>query len=184
VTPEPPLRVLFVCTANICRSAYAELLTRHLLGDEASVLASSAGTHGYVEHPLDPPMAAELARRGGDAGGFRSRVLTMPMVDEADLVLTAEVAHRKFILDERPEAFRRVLTVGQLGRTLRESTTLDGTAGRELLRGLRRSFRPADAADDVPDPYRRGEAAAARAADQLERHLREILPRLAGRNAL
>lgn len=34
------IRVLFVCTANICRSAYAEVMARHPLGDDPSVEVS------------------------------------------------------------------------------------------------------------------------------------------------
>lgn len=36
----PPLRVLFVCTANIARSPYAERRARQLLGDVPIAVAS------------------------------------------------------------------------------------------------------------------------------------------------
>ena len=39
-----PIRVLFVCTANICRSPYLELRARQLLGPDSGVEVSSAGT--------------------------------------------------------------------------------------------------------------------------------------------
>ena len=39
-----PLRVLFVCTANICRSPFMEIYARSLAGD--GVVVSSAGTYG------------------------------------------------------------------------------------------------------------------------------------------
>ena len=39
-----PLRVLFVCTANICRSPAMELIARDLAGS-AEVVFTSAGTH-------------------------------------------------------------------------------------------------------------------------------------------
>ena len=61
------MSVLFVCTANICRSAFAERWAGHLLGGDTSVGVASAGTHGYVDAPMDPPMAEELQARGADA---------------------------------------------------------------------------------------------------------------------
>lgn len=175
-----PLRVLFVCTANICRSAYAEALARHALGDDGSVEFTSAGVHGLVDHPIDDDMAAELAARGvEDIAGFRSRRLTMAMVDEADLVLTAESRHRQFIIDDRPAAFRRVFTLGQFERAV---TGLPAELrGRELIAAAGRQLHPANQADDVPDPYRRGSEAVAGAATHLERIVRLIADRLGGR---
>ena len=178
---EGALRVLFVCTANICRSAYAELMAGHLLAGDPTVTVASAGTHGFRDHPIDPPMAARLRERGVDADGFRSRPLTMGMVEEADLVLTAESVHRQFILDDRPEAFRRVFTLGQLARTLDAVAAegdLDDVGGRELLGALRGRYRPVEADDDLADPYRRGEEAAAAAATRLDELLQAVVPRL------
>ena len=42
-----PLHVLFVCTANICRSPFMEMAARELAGPDAAVEFSSAGTHGF-----------------------------------------------------------------------------------------------------------------------------------------
>lgn len=167
-----------MCTANICRSAYTELLTRHVLGGETSVEVGSAGTHGYPDRPLDPPMAAQLRARGVDPDGFRSRRLTAEMVTAADLVLTAEAAHRERILEDQVEVFRRVLTLGQLARALDDAGVGPDhpTRGAELLRELGPVVRPAGPADDVVDPYRRGEQAAARAAAHLDVLVRRIAP--------
>ena len=59
-TPAPaeprrprPLNVLFVCTANICRSPFMEITARELAGQDAPVEFSSAGTHGFREYPMD-----------------------------------------------------------------------------------------------------------------------------------
>jgi protein-tyrosine-phosphatase len=195
----PPLRVLIVCTANICRSAYAEQLGRHLLREAASelrvsedvvlpgtpdgnppveppVVFESAGTHGWTDHPVEAEMAAQLTRRGVPPDGFASRPLTMGMVDAADLVLTADRSHRQFVLDDRPAAVWRTFTLAQFARTISELP--DGLTGRELIAACRRVHRPATADDEVADPYRRGPEAAAEAADQIERLLREIVPRL------
>jgi protein-tyrosine-phosphatase len=177
--------VLFVCTANICRSAYAEQLGRHLLRQdlggrgsdvETPVVFASAGTHGWTDHPVEPLLAAELSRRGVPIGEFSSRPLTMEMVDQADLVLTAARSHRQFILDDRPAAEWRTFTLAQFARTT--SQLPDTLTGRELVAACRRVHRPATADDDVADPYRRGPDAAAHAADQIEELLRQIVPRL------
>ncbi len=166
--------VLFVCTANICRSAYADVLTAEQ--DVPGLSVSSAGTHGWVDHPMDDHMAAELASRGADPTGFRSRRLTTAMLDEADLVLTATAAHRTFVLQERPIAVRKTFTLGQLATAI--ATLSPEVVGTDMLREARRARATAAASDDVRDPYGRGAAAAAEAADHIDSLLVRILPRL------
>lgn len=179
--PLPTVRrVLFVCTANICRSSYAELVTRDrlaALGAEG-VEVVSAGTHGWRDHPMDPVMAAEVERRGIDPSAFRSRPLTRAVVDEADLVLTAESRHRTFVLQERPVAVRRTFSLGQFASAL-DDVPAD-VAGQDLLAAVRRARATARAGDDVADPFGRGPEAAAEAAEHLDRLLGRVLPRLGG----
>lgn len=171
-----PVRVLFVCTANICRSAYAEVLSRHLLGEDDSVTVASGGIHGFVDHRIDEHMGAALAERGVDGSAFRSRRLTLDMVDSADLVLTAETKHRQYLLDDRPAAFRRLFTLGQFEQVLAEQP--DDLRGRDLLDAASRGLKPARPQDDVVDPYRRGPDAAAAAAEHIDRIVRPVLSRL------
>ena len=54
--------MLFVCTANICRSPFLELTARRLSGPGSGVEFSSAGTHGFDSHAMDDVMVATLAR--------------------------------------------------------------------------------------------------------------------------
>ena len=167
-------RILFVCTANICRSAYAEVRTAQRGVDGLEV--SSAGTHGWAGHPMDPPMAAELTRRGADPSGFRSRPLSSLMVDAADVVLTATAAHRTFVLQERPGALRRTFSLGQLAAAI--DTVPDDLEGQELLAAARRERATAVSDDDVADPYGRGSEAAAAAAAHIDELLDRIIPRI------
>jgi sulfate adenylyltransferase len=175
-----PLRVLFVCTANICRSAYMELRSRSLAGPGSGIEFASAGTHGFNAHPVDRTMAAVLAERGvGNdlLGGFASRPLTDDLIAAADLVLTAEAAHRQFVLDEVPGAFRKAFTLAQFAESVDRVDPL--LHGAELVTAV--GHRRAGTADhhDIRDPYRRGKAAAEVSADQIDVLLRAVLRRLA-----
>ena len=173
--PTEPLRILFVCTANICRSAYAEVVARSLVPD-GSLEFSSAGVHGWRDHPLEEEMAAVLPA-GVSADGFRSRPLTAAMVERADLVLTMEADQRTRLLQEHPAAFRKVFTLGQAARTLTRlcADAAEGTDRAELLRRLAGARGSADPALDVADPYRRGPAAAEAAATRIRELLDVVL---------
>ena len=176
-----PLKVLFVCTANICRSPFMELTARHLAGD-APLEFRSAGTHGFADHPMNPEMAVTLESRGvtGEQG-FRSRPLTKVELDWADVVLTAEADHRQFILDDHPALFRKVFTLGQFVDSL---SGQDGLHGRDLLTAVGAHRTAAAPELDVADPYRRGPEACERAAAHIESLLRAALAALAPKGSV
>jgi sulfate adenylyltransferase len=173
---DEPIRVLFVCTANICRSPYLELRARQLLGDDSGVEVSSAGTQGFDGEPVSDTMDAEFARWGTDTSAFRSRPATGALVDEADLILTAEASHRTRLLEERPAAFRKIFTLGQFVASARAADP--SLRGRELIAALANRRVPAAPEHDIEDPYRRGPEHAARAAATMEELLDVVVGRL------
>jgi sulfate adenylyltransferase len=174
--PADPIRVLFVCTANICRSPYLELRARQLLGPDSGVEVSSAGTHGFDDSPVSDTMTAEFAQRGTDVDGFRSRAATGAMVDAADLVLTAEASHRTRLLEDRPAAFRKIFTLGQFVASAQAADP--SLHGRELLEALQSRRVPASPDHHIDDPSRRGPEAARRAAATMEALLEVVVDRL------
>lgn len=173
------LRVLFVCTGNICRSPFAELLARHMVGKRPQQSQpsdwqfASAGIAGLEGWPMDDQMAAELRARGGSAEGFRARRLTGAMAHEADLLLVMSHEHRIFILDEWPDLVRRTWLLGQAARVASQLTAA-ANDGRGLVSALRANPAPPLSTDGVPDPYRRGSSAAARSAKLIETALRQV----------
>ncbi|MBB1484002.1 dTDP-4-dehydrorhamnose 3,5-epimerase family protein [Tessaracoccus sp. MC1865] len=176
--PGRPYTVMFVCTANICRSAYADVVARARRVPGLRFL--SAGIQALVGHEIDPPMAARVV--DGDSSTHRARQLTRAMLEEADLVVAMAADHRRYILDSWPALGRKVFVIGHIARelaSLPESATLAGVT-EHLWR-----HRTSDTSDDVPDPYGRGDAAARSAADSIDAHLDIILgalTELAGRD--
>ena len=167
------MKVLFVCTANICRSPSAEALAR--AEGPVDVEFFSAGTHARDGEPINPEMVAALPQ-GLDTSAFRSRRLTTALLDDADLVITMEAAHRTFVLDDHPAMFRKVFTLGQLAKALEQSP--HGLGREALLTHLGATRRHADPALDVPDPYRRVIEAASGCVASLRELLRVVLPAL------
>lgn len=160
--------VLTVCTANLCRSPIAEAVLRHELATLPGAWSvRSAGTDARAGRPVHPDSARALAEHDlALPEGWRSRQLRADDVARADLVLTANRAHRAKVLGLLPSASARVFTLRQFVRLLAAARTqppLDTTGfdhpGEWLLasagaaRGLAVPQRPED--DDVADPIGR-----------------------------
>ena len=141
------IRILMVCTGNICRSPTAEaVLRRHLdeagLGDKAEV--DSAGTGSW--HVGDPPspLARELGRsRGYDLDSLRARQIHDRDFIEFDLILGLDRGHLS--------ALKR----------------LEPARGRARI-ALLMDYAE-DAPSEVPDPYYGGRADYAHSLDLIER---------------
>jgi len=72
------IRILTVCTGNICRSPAAERLLAAGLGDTAQV--TSAGTGALPGYPMDAAMVPLVEAAGASTDGFAARQLTPAMV--------------------------------------------------------------------------------------------------------
>lgn len=175
--PQEPFRVLFVCTANICRSAYADLAAN--AHPHPGIVFASAGVQALTGRPIDPPMAARLGAQV-DATAHRARQLTRAEMARADLVLAMAAEHRRFILEEWPDLGRKTFVLGHVAREI-QSLPSDVTLAHLADHLWRR--RTTDPDDDVADPYRRGEEAADAAARKLDGYVEALiegLDRLAG----
>jgi len=164
------IRVVFVCTGNICRSPFAERLLRakldNLLGEDAArIEVSSAGSHALVGEAMMPESLETLVRYGGDGTGFIARALAIEQVEQADLILGLTREHRNAVASEVPSAVPRIATVREYARLVgdippaelpapgvdpveRLRTFTDAALAR---RGTVLPKRPAD--DDIPDPF-------------------------------
>lgn len=113
--PEPQLRVLMVCTGNICRSPMAEGVLRTKLaaaGLADRVAVDSAGTHGYhTSEPPDPRAIRVAAQRGYDIQRLQARPVVPEDFDEFDWLLALDQGHLQWLQKKAPEGHAARLTL-------------------------------------------------------------------------
>ncbi|HEY0833981.1 MAG TPA: low molecular weight protein-tyrosine-phosphatase [Azospirillum sp.] len=126
------VKVLFVCTGNICRSPTAEGVFRALVreaGLDGRIATDSAGTHDYhVGEAPDRRSQAAAKRRGVDLSDLRARRVAADDFTRFDYVLAMDQGH-----------------LAQLQRL----APPDSAAEVRLFM----DYAPAAPRRDVPDPY-------------------------------
>jgi protein-tyrosine-phosphatase len=124
------VKVLFVCTGNICRSPLAEVLLRREAAARGldGLEVSSAGTGAWDGAPASEGAYLVGLEHELDLSAHRARLLTRDMVRHANLIFTMSRHHRARVQELEPEA--RVVLLGEYGgRTGPEAEVSDPFGG-------------------------------------------------------
>lgn len=166
---RPVRSVLFVCTGNVCRSPFGELL---LSLRAPGITVASRGTFALQGSRMDADMAAELIDRGGDPARFRSRQVS-PDSLRTDLILAMGPEHLAHIRDEVPAARRHAGLLGHVAELIALVPQDRPLMTDDVVRWSR-AYRLTDGS--IPDPYRKGRSAAARSAALIDEQLQLLVP--------
>ena len=178
------MRVLFVCTGNVCRSPLGELLFR-MYTTGTSLEVDSAGTHSLVGHKIDASSAALLASAGIDSSAFRSKQLTRKIADECDLILCFEETQQHNIVTISPSAMRYTFTLTDFSNMCAycaQQNLIEGITLPERLQSViaqATTIRPMlPPAGIIADPFRKDFFAFRQTADAVDASFRNILKSL------
>lgn len=109
--------VLFVCTANICRSPMAQALFSAKTqrdGEDRQFVARSAGIWALENQPPSGHAITVMAERGLDISGHRGRSITKQDLAEADVVVTMTRSHREALVSEFPDYQHKIHLMSEL----------------------------------------------------------------------
>lgn len=178
-----PVKILFLCTGNTCRSPMALGLARTRLGGrDVELLSAGILPSGY---PATDEAIETMAERDIDISGHLSTNVRDALDPEPDLILAMAAQHVREAVSLRPSLWHKTFTLKELVR-------------RTAQAGPRRSVEPlpaylarcaedralkdlaslAGTADDIEDPIGQGIARYRKCASELEALLDELLPRL------
>ena len=155
------MKVLFVCTGNICRSPMGELMFPLFFHDD-SIVTDSAGVQGLLNSPIDPASALLLAQDGIDSRAFRSKRLTPQLAMSNDLILCFTEHQRRKIVALAPRVRTKTFTLtgfADLCAYCSNHGIVQGNTVDERLQSVLRNasmIQPVlGDAPDIADPYRK-----------------------------
>ncbi len=126
-----PQNILFVCTANICRSPMAERLMVHALGREedpiGSLGVSSAGVAAYPGDPASENAVRALKKVGISLDDHRSQPVTAELLASSLAVFCMTESHRQLLNARFSPPSEHI--------------------------HLMREFLPAETGREIPDPF-------------------------------
>ncbi|MEP7262299.1 MAG: low molecular weight protein-tyrosine-phosphatase [Usitatibacter sp.] len=144
---KEPVRVLVVCTGNICRSPTGEGVLRHLAQERGLadlIEIRSAGTHDYhVGEPPDSRTVRHAGKRGYDLSAQRAQLVIPRHFQQYDYILAMDRGHLRLLRKMAPANAK-----ARLGMFLEPSAKWEG--------------------EDVPDPYYGGAEGFEQVLDMVE----------------
>jgi protein-tyrosine phosphatase len=152
------IRLMFVCSGNICRSPSAEGVMRRLLADAGlrHVAVASSGTGGWhVGEPPDGRARQTAARRGYDLSAQRAQQLRDLHFEAFDRLYAMDLGHLRHMRARVPAPHRHKV------RLFLDPLDPEVVSGRE-----------------VPDPYYEEPAVYEHALDLVEEGAQRILAAL------
>jgi len=196
----PRINALFVCTANICRSPYAEAAFNHAARmHQIDAVAAGAGVRVDLldvagqptcpEMPYDQPRPADIVIPR--PAQHSATQLDADLVRSADLIVVFEPSHRSHVVQLHPRAQLRTYSLRQLER-LASAISADewpdsapaptGDVLRDL--NLARSWAPYRDDDSVPDPHGHGVEAHKIAANVVDDCIAALMTAIKARHVM
>ena len=147
--------LLFVCTANMCRSPLAAALARRALSDAGAEVASAGFLPGGHQIPADTVRVA--TGLGVRLESHQSTQLTPGILALADLVITMTRQQARDLVADDAELWPRVFTIKQFARWITRHRPPAAGLSRAWLEAEASGRHPvemlgADPDDDVIDP--------------------------------
>ncbi len=109
--------ILFVCSANQCRSPMAEVLYRQLIeekGEADDWRVESAGVWAYQGAPATQNAQVVMAEHDLDLSQHLSQPASSTLLKQFDLTLVMEQEHKTVLQDQNPQLVDRIYLMREI----------------------------------------------------------------------
>lgn len=125
------LRLVFVCSGNICRSPIAAAYGRHKAAERGvAVVVLSCGTLGIVGQPAAHGSQVAMAEVGIDISDHYSQGVQAAILDVADRVFVMAPRHEAFLVQHSPAVAAKIVRTWEYAGEPMEQ--IDDPIGKDL----------------------------------------------------
>ena len=156
------MKIMFICTGNICRSAMADAMLKYKIKDtdlENKIEVYSAGTYAETGAYATYNAIEAMDELGVDLRLHRATNILDSNIQDMDLILCATQNHRDFIISMYPDLINKTFTI-------KEYADYDTETGI-----------------DIPDPWGYDLTVYRKCASVLDTCLDKIIERLKSENS-
>ena len=120
------MKIMFICTGNICRSAMAEGMMKKLI-KENNIDAEVYSCGIYAETGNGPTYNAQEAASeyGADISNHRATNIRDSKIEEMDIILCATISHKQSVLYMHPELKEKVFTMKEYAKLDKNGQDMD-----------------------------------------------------------
>ena len=119
------MKIMFICTGNICRSAMAEAMLKKMLQDRNIEVCSSGIYADTGDIPTQTAIDVMKENYGIDLSTHRATNIKESQIEKMDLILCATLSHKMAVLQFYPELKDKVFTMKEYAGLTYEGMNFD-----------------------------------------------------------
>lgn len=107
------MKIMFICTGNICRSAMAHIMLESRAKEEnKNIEVYSCGVYAHNgDRPTEEAISVLKTIYNVDLKNHRATNIANSQIEEMDVILCATTAHKNNVLNQYPELQGKVYTM-------------------------------------------------------------------------
>ena len=151
------MKIMFICTGNICRSAMAEVMLKEMLikQNRKDIEVCSSGIYADTGEGSTFDAIEVLKEYQVDLSKHRATKTKESEIEKMDIILCATMSHKIVIIQEYPELKEKIYTMREYAGLVKEGIGYD-----------------------ISDPWGCGMATYRRCAQEIENCLKEIIKKI------